>query len=114
VVTVYQVNSGFWGVRTSDPLDDASGVHARARASEQADKAASQVVGPTPPAVTIQSVPGVPAEELMKAAGDADMLVVATRGTGGFARLPLGSVSTQLAHHARCPLAIIGSDDPCW
>lgn len=114
VVTVYQVNSGFWGVPTSDPLDDASGVHARARAGEQADKAARQLAEARPPAVTIQSVRGVPADELMRAADDADVLVVAARGTGGFARLRLGSVTTQLAHHARCPLAIIGSDDPCW
>jgi nucleotide-binding universal stress UspA family protein len=113
VVTVYQVNSGFWGVPTSDPLDDASGVHARARASEQADKAARQLGEARPPTVTIQSVHGVPAEELMRAADGADMLVVAARGTGGFARLHLGSVSTQLAHHAGCPIAIIPPDDPC-
>ena len=112
VVTVYQVNAGFWGGKTSDPQDDSSGEHARARASEQADKAASQLASPTPPEVTIQSVRGVPAEELMKAAGDADLLVVAARGTGGFTRLRLGSVAALLAHHARCPLAIIPPDDP--
>jgi nucleotide-binding universal stress UspA family protein len=36
---------------------------------------------------------------------------VAARGSGGFARLRLGSVGTQLTHHARCPVVIIPPDD---
>jgi nucleotide-binding universal stress UspA family protein len=112
VVTVYQVNAGFWGGKASDPRDDVSGTHASA--IEQAGKAASQLGGLKPPAVTIRCVRGAPADELLKAAGDADMLVVAARGTGGFARLSLGSVATLLAHHARCPLAIIPPDGADW
>ncbi len=36
-----------------------------------------------------------------------DMIVVGSRRTGGFARLLMGSVSTQISHHAHCPVVII-------
>jgi nucleotide-binding universal stress UspA family protein len=52
---------------------------------------------------------GVPASELIGAAKGADLLVVGSRGRGGFAGLLLGSVSQQVAHHAPCPLVIV----PC-
>lgn len=38
---------------------------------------------------------------------DADLLVVGSRGLGGFPGLLLGSTSTQIAQHARHPLVII-------
>ena len=50
---------------------------------------------------------GDAAEELVNASRDADMLVVGTRGSGGFARLLMGSVSSQVTHHAACPVVVI-------
>jgi nucleotide-binding universal stress UspA family protein len=47
------------------------------------------------------------AEELVNASRDADMLVVGSRGGGGFARLLMGSVSSQVVHHASCPVVVI-------
>ncbi len=60
--------------------------------------------------MTIRAVNGFVAEELIGASRDADMLVVGSRGAGGFARLMMGSVSSQVAHHAQCPVVIIPGD----
>jgi nucleotide-binding universal stress UspA family protein len=58
---------------------------------------------------------GVPAEVLLGYADTAEHLVVGSRGMGGFKRLLLGSVSTALTHHARCPTTVVpehGPDQP--
>ena len=47
----------------------------------------------------------------LQAAEDAEMLVVSSRGVGGFKRLRVGSVATQLTHHAHCPVVVIPVDD---
>ena len=60
--------------------------------------------------VTVHTVSGVPADELIKASGNADLLVVGARGAGGFARLSMGSVSSQVSHHAHCPVVIVRED----
>jgi nucleotide-binding universal stress UspA family protein len=52
---------------------------------------------------------GQPARVLLDEARDADLLVVGSRGLGGFRGLLLGSVSQQCAHHAACPLVIVRS-----
>lgn len=58
--------------------------------------------------VTVErrAMEGPPVEVLVEASRDADLLVVGSRGLGGFKQLLLGSVSQQLAHHAPCPLVI--------
>ena len=53
------------------------------------------------------AVHGLPAEELVKASDGVDMLVLGRRGTGGFGRLLLGSVTSQVAHHAQCAVLIV-------
>jgi nucleotide-binding universal stress UspA family protein len=51
-------------------------------------------------------VTGQPAEVLTGLSATAQLVVVGTRGHGGFAGLLLGSVGQQLAHHADCPVLI--------
>ena len=52
-------------------------------------------------------VEGAPVPALLEAARTADLLVVGSRGHGGFASLLLGSVSQQVVHHAPCPVVIV-------
>lgn len=50
---------------------------------------------------------GPPASRLIAAAEGADLLVVGTRGRGGFRGLLLGSVSQQVVTHATCPVVVV-------
>jgi len=79
-------------------------------AEETAQAVVDEVVGPDPDVeVRLAVVEGAPAACLIEAADGADLLVVGSRGRGGFTGLLLGSVSQQCAHHARCPLVIVPS-----
>jgi nucleotide-binding universal stress UspA family protein len=60
--------------------------------------------------VTPIAVEGNPATALIAAARSADLLVVGSRGLGGFKGLLLGSVSQRVAHHAPCPVVVIGTN----
>lgn len=55
---------------------------------------------------------GHPAKVLLDLSVDAAMLVVGSRGHGGFAGLLLGSVSSACAEHAKCPVLVVHGDSP--
>ena len=57
--------------------------------------------------VTGEVLQGSATSVLLDASSEADLLVVGATGQGGFTGLLLGSVSTQIIHHARCPVLII-------
>ncbi|MDA8040434.1 MAG: universal stress protein [Actinomycetota bacterium] len=50
---------------------------------------------------------GPAARTLIKASEGADLLVVGSRGLGGFSSLALGSVGQACVHHAHCPVLIV-------
>ncbi|MFD1151548.1 universal stress protein, partial [Saccharothrix hoggarensis] len=58
-------------------------------------------------AVTGALVAGNPARHLVRSAADALLLVVGARGSGGYHGLRLGSVSDQVARHARRAFAVV-------
>lgn len=53
---------------------------------------------------------GTPASVLLRAARDASLLVVGSRGLGGFAGLLLGSVAQHCVQHAACPVVVVRED----
>ena len=104
-----------------DPVRPATGIywgaHAYPEDSHNPDvvhKAVEQIVeqtrneiGETTAQVTVNVVSGDPAEELITASREADLVVVGSRGSGGFTSLLLGSVSSKVSHHAACPVVVV-------
>jgi nucleotide-binding universal stress UspA family protein len=88
-------------------MDQSDVEKARQAAEETVAKAAAQLGEPQPASVTVRAVNGFPAHELIEASRDADLLVVGSRGGGGFARLMLGSTSDKVMRHAHCPVVVV-------
>ncbi len=61
-------------------------------------------------AVTLTLVHGAPDRALLDAAVGAELLVVGSRGHSGLATLILGSTSTTVLQHARCPVVVVRDD----
>ena len=68
---------------------------------------AISAAGPGDVPVRARVVEGDPAQVLLDACEGADLLVVGSRGHGGFTEALLGSVSQHCVHHAPCPVVVI-------
>lgn len=78
-------------------------------AAEETRAFVEETVGSTelPDGLEITTVEGQPAAVLLERAEDADLVVVGSRGRGGFSRLVLGSVSSAVVHHCSTPVVVI-------
>jgi nucleotide-binding universal stress UspA family protein len=67
-----------------------------------------EVLGEDPPVLVQPRVKqGNPSKVLIEESAGVDLLVVGTRGHGGFAGLVLGSVSQHVAAYAECPVTVV-------
>jgi nucleotide-binding universal stress UspA family protein len=108
VLTVHLVPvSGWTGNPITLPQDATDVEEARQAAEEMVLKATSQLGAAQPSSVTVRAISGFPAQELIEASRTADLVVLGSRGAGGFARLLVGSVSNQVVHHAHCPVVVV-------
>ena len=89
------------------PEDRPEEEHGRQAAQEIVNKLISDLGGASPESVTVRGVSGAPAQILIEASADADLVVVGSRGAGGFANLLTGSVSSKVVNHAACPVVVV-------
>jgi nucleotide-binding universal stress UspA family protein len=108
VLAVHEVPKSYWG---SIPVTGAADIPLLAKlrqaAEEMTQKAASRLGDAKPASVNVNAVSGFAVKELVDASQNSDLVVVGTRGGGGFARLIMGSVSNQVIQHAACPVVIV-------
>jgi nucleotide-binding universal stress UspA family protein len=108
VLTVHQAVAGYSGSVVDYPGDKALNDKNREAAQQETDEVLRALGdAPRPQSITVLARNGFPTEEILNAAADADMVVVGSRGAGGFKQLLMGSVSSQIAHHAHCPVVVI-------
>ena len=108
VLTVNEVAASFW---TGNPITVAGDAEllesARQGAEAAVEKTAAQLGDDKPPSVSVRAVNGFATKELITASEQSDLVVVGARGNGGFPRLHLGAVASQVVHHAACPVVVV-------
>jgi nucleotide-binding universal stress UspA family protein len=111
VLTVHEAIRGYYSGVAVYPDDPARTEEVRTAAQAETDNVLAGLDGPRPDSVTVKAVHGFPVEELVNAGEDADMIVLGSRGAGGFTRLLMGSTAGQVSQHAHCPVLIVPPED---
>jgi nucleotide-binding universal stress UspA family protein len=103
----------WWQLPTHNLGPDLPGHYDLPQAIEEAKRLLAEMIAgwsskfPEVP-VELRPVQGMnPSNELVEASADAGLVVVGSRGRGGFKGLLLGSVSRDLVGHALCPVAVV-------
>lgn len=108
VITVNSVIAGYW---SRQPVilagDDDKVAEARQLAETAIAKCAAELGERQPASVQVIAKNGFPAQELINASLDSDLLVVGSRGGGGFPALAVGAITSQVVHHAHCPVVVV-------
>ncbi|HEY3903941.1 MAG TPA: universal stress protein [Streptosporangiaceae bacterium] len=108
VFTVIPAMASPWSSRPLTVPDEPEVIErARQAVDDAIAKSASELGTDQPTSVHVQVFSGYPAQVLTEASKQADLVVLGSRGAGGFATFLLGSVSNQVAHHASCPVVIV-------
>ena len=106
VLAVHQAVHGWAGsLRFGD--DEAQVQKIAEAAKAETEKVLAGLGDSRPESVTVRAVHGYPAEELIQAGADADMIVLGTGGVGGWSQQLIGSVATKVIHHATAPVLIV-------
>ncbi len=91
-----------------DRADIARWAEMERRAAEQVLlQVLKQVSIPAGVELDVRVAEGNPAAALIEASADADLLVVGSRGRGGFAGLLIGSVSQRCVERSHCPVVVV-------
>jgi nucleotide-binding universal stress UspA family protein len=108
VLTINQLVASAWtGNPVSYPGEEERLATSRKAAEDAVAEATAGLGDKQPRSVSVVATNGFVVQELLSAAESADLLVLGTRGSGGFEPLRLGSVSSQVIHHARCPVVVV-------
>lgn len=111
VLTVHTVPASPWTgnpvLMGGDPEDQEKMLQA---AEELTRKVTNQLGESVPNSITVRAISGFPSQALIDASRDADLVVLGSRGAGGFAKLMVGSVTSQVVEHAHCPVVVVPTE----
>ena len=111
ILTVHPAIVGYFGGVVTTAADLELTEQTQAAVKVEADRVLAALSGPHPESVTVKAVHGFPVEELVSASKDADIVVLGSRGMGGFSRMLMGSTAGLVVQHAYCPVLIIPPED---
>jgi nucleotide-binding universal stress UspA family protein len=106
VVCAWELSYAAYAGGFAPPIDLSSDI---AQHADEVARDAAEYAMELEPGIYVehQAVQGYPAEVLVSESREATLVVVGSRGHGGFASMLLGSVSHEVAQHASCAVAIV-------
>jgi nucleotide-binding universal stress UspA family protein len=107
VLTVHEQIRGYFSGTVTFPDDGERAEQVKRLVQAEVDGVLATLEGPRPSVINVQVAMGSSVEEIVNAGKDADMIVVGSRGAGGFTQMVLGSVSSLVTQHAPCPVVIV-------